>query len=78
LRRLRLHKLIARIPKTHRYRVTPDGLRLAVLTVRLYARVFRPGACWTHTPVATRGVATAFDALDRAIERVLQEVHLAA
>ena len=27
LRRLRLHGLTERIPKTHRYRITPKGLR---------------------------------------------------
>src|ERR1700680_2321224 len=31
LRRLRLHGLTERIPKTHRYRITPKGLRTAVL-----------------------------------------------
>ena len=30
LRRLRLHGMIERIPKTHRYRVTPFGLRVAL------------------------------------------------
>jgi DNA-binding PadR family transcriptional regulator len=31
LRRLRLHGLIERIPKTHRYRITAKGLRIAPL-----------------------------------------------
>ena len=78
LRRLRLHGLIARLPKTHRYRVTSDGLRIALLTVRLYARVFRPGASWAHIPVATPRVATALQALEHAVDRVLQEANLAA
>ena len=30
LRRLRLHSLIRRIPHTHRYEVTPRGLRYAL------------------------------------------------
>ena len=30
LRRLRLHGLTERIPKTHRYRITPKGLRTAI------------------------------------------------
>jgi hypothetical protein len=43
LRRLRLHGLIERIPKTHRYRITPTGLRIAVFYTRLYSRTLRPG-----------------------------------
>jgi hypothetical protein len=42
LRRLRLHGLIARIPGTHRYTLTPDGYRAAYFETRLYAHVFLP------------------------------------
>jgi hypothetical protein len=43
LRRLRLHGLIERIPKTHRYRLTTFGFRVAVFFTRAYARILRPG-----------------------------------
>jgi hypothetical protein len=43
LRRLRLHGLIARIPTTHRYRVTDFGLRVALFASRSYTRLLRPG-----------------------------------
>jgi len=43
LRRLRLHGLIARVPETHRYRVTREGLRTALFFTRVYARILRPG-----------------------------------
>jgi hypothetical protein len=43
LRRLRLHGLIERLPKTHRYRVTDSGWRLALFCTRTYNRVLRPG-----------------------------------
>jgi hypothetical protein len=43
LRRLRLRRLIERIPKTHRYRVTARGLRTALFYTRAYARIIRPG-----------------------------------
>lgn len=43
LRRLRLHGLIERIPKSHRYRLTSFGLKTAMLYTRSYARVLRPG-----------------------------------
>ena len=43
LRRLRLHGLTERIPKTHRYRITPKGLRTAIFYTRLYNRSLRTG-----------------------------------
>lgn len=43
LRRLRLHGLIERIPKSHRYRLTEHGLRTALFYTRVYSRVLRPG-----------------------------------
>jgi hypothetical protein len=38
-----LHGLIERIPKTHRYRITTKGLRIAILYTRLYNRSPRTG-----------------------------------
>jgi hypothetical protein len=43
LRRLRVHGLIERIPRTHRYQVTDTGLRHALFLTRLHARFPRPG-----------------------------------
>ena len=43
LRRLRLHGLIERMPKTHRYRVTRQGWRTALFCTRTYNRILRPG-----------------------------------
>jgi hypothetical protein len=43
LRRLRLHGLIERIPKTHSYRITVKGLRTAIFYTRLYNRSLRTG-----------------------------------
>jgi hypothetical protein len=42
LRRLRLHGLIERIPRSHRYRVTQLGFRTALFFTRAYARLIRP------------------------------------
>ena len=42
MRRLRLHGLIERIPKSYRYRITAKGLRTAIFT-RLYNRALRTG-----------------------------------
>jgi hypothetical protein len=43
LRRLRLHGIIERIPKTHRYRITTPGLRTIWLCTRTYSRILRLG-----------------------------------
>ena len=43
LRRLRLHGMIERVPKTHRYQVTNFGFRAALFFTRTHARLYRPG-----------------------------------
>jgi hypothetical protein len=43
LRRLRLHGMIERVPKTQRYRLTPFGLKAALFYARTYQRLLRPG-----------------------------------
>ncbi len=43
LRRLRLHRLIERIPNSFRYQVTDFGFRVALFFTRTYNRLLRPG-----------------------------------
>lgn len=50
LRRLRLHGLIERIPKTQRYRLTTFGLKTALFYARTYQRLIRPGLSELHDP----------------------------
>jgi len=76
LRRLRLHGLIERVPESHRYRITDLGARIAMLYVRLYARVLRPAASLQPTG-SVRG-RRAFHRLDAAFADFLKEVQLAA
>jgi hypothetical protein len=80
LRRLRLHGLIARIPKTHRYQVTPFGLRLALFVTRVHARLFRPGVALLAPAIAPDRSALrgAFDRLERAMDTWCTEAKLAA
>lgn len=80
LRRLRLHDLIERVPKSHRYRVTDRGWRTILFCSRCYNRLLRPGMAQVipeeaspDTPLRRR-----FDQLDEAIERWLAEHNLAA
>ena len=42
LRRLRLHGLIERIPRTNTYVLTPDGVRVAVFYTKVHSRLLRP------------------------------------
>ena len=50
LRRLRLHGLIERIKGSHRYRLTPAGLKVALFYSRTYQHVIRPGLSLLHSP----------------------------
>ena len=42
LRRLRLHGLIERLPRSNTYVLTPDGIRVAVFYTKLQNRLLRP------------------------------------
>ena len=76
LRRLRLHALIERVPRSHRYRITPTGARVAMFYARLYTRALRP-AC-SLKPTGSARAQRAFDRLDAALADFLKEVKLAA
>jgi hypothetical protein len=76
LRRLRLHGLIDRVPRSHRYRITESGARLAVLYLRIYARGFRPAASLPTS--GTRRGSPAFERLNSALTKFLEEVRLVA
>ena len=80
LRRLRLHGLIGRIPKTHRYRLTDEGLRVALFFHRVYLRILRPGlACvLSETPSGDPALRHAFDRLAAAIDRSVERAKLVA
>ena len=76
LRRLRLHGLIERVPRSHRYRITPTGAQVAMFYARLYTRALRPASSLKPTG-STRAQHT-FDRLDAALAAFLHEVKLAA
>jgi hypothetical protein len=70
LRRLRLHGLIERLPRTHRYRVTDSGWRTALFCTRSYNRILRPGLAIVMAQEACpeRSLRRYFDQLDTAIK----------
>jgi len=61
LRRLRLHGLIERIPKTQRYRLTTFGLKTALFYSRIYQRLLRRGLSELHDPHTSESSALAID-----------------
>jgi len=82
LRRLRLHGLIARTPKTQRYHLTEHGLQTALFYSRVYSRILRPGlailtplAPSTEPPIALR---RCFDAAQQAVNDWCAEAKIAA
>jgi DNA-binding HxlR family transcriptional regulator len=80
LRRLRLHGLIERIPKTHRYRITAKGLRTALFYTRLYDRSLRTGLA-IISPAATNPtvpMAKSIRAAETAINNWYDQTKLAA
>lgn len=80
LRRLRLHGIIERIPHSHRYQLTPDGLRIALFFSRTYARLLRPklSEIIPRPEPISSALRIAFDRLNAAIDACCEEEQLAA
>jgi hypothetical protein len=80
LRRLRLHGLIERVPKSHRYRVTDHGWRMILFCTRCHNRLLRPGLAQLLPEEALPGTTLRrrFDQLDQAIAQWLEDQNFAA
>jgi hypothetical protein len=80
LRRLRLHGLIERHPKRHRYGVTNAGLRLALFLPRVWARTVRPGLATVMPDLApnTSPLRRAFERLEQVMDEACAEAKVAA
>jgi hypothetical protein len=80
LRRLRLHGLIERIPRTHRYRLTSFGLRVALFFTRTYDHLLRPGlgAILANLSQPTGPLRCAFDRMDLEVNSWIQRASIAA
>jgi hypothetical protein len=80
LRRLRLHGMIERIPKTHRYRVTEFGLRAALFFTRVHARLYRPvvAQVMPNAPPETTDLGRHFAKLEEEINKRTEAVKLIA
>ena len=80
LRRLRVHGLIERIPRSRRYRVTARGIRVALCYQRTYARVLRPtlAAVFDDDPPRSSRLKRTVEVFDREIDRLWEGHELAA
>jgi hypothetical protein len=77
---LRLHGLIERIPKTHRYRPTGFGFRVAMFCTRTYARILRPGLglVLPTTSSFPSALRRSFDKLEQEINSWVDQAKMAA
>jgi len=81
LRRLRLHGLIERLPKTHRYVLTDEGLRTALFYSRVYARTPRPAMAPlipAAAPASSPQALRQFYAAEVAVNSWCDQAHIAA
>jgi hypothetical protein len=79
LRRLRLHRIIERIPRTNRYQVTPFGLQVAMFFSRTYSRLLRTGLSEICDPIPINTpLRRQFDRLEATITDHIQQLNLAA
>ncbi len=70
LRRLRLHGLIERLPRQHRYQVTAQGWRLALFCTRAVNRLLQPGLAqvWPTTPPLPTPLQQQLTKLEQALD----------
>jgi hypothetical protein len=78
LRRLRTHGLIERIPHTHRYQLTDQGLRNALFLTHAHNRLLRTGLAELHGPPTPSTLRTAARAYEAAITDLTRTAGLAA
>jgi hypothetical protein len=81
LRRLRLKGLVARVPKSHRYMLTPLGRRVALFFTKSFTRLVRPvmhrlePTLPEHAPDPLR---KAWRACEQALDQALNDARIAA
>jgi len=80
LRRLRLHRIIERIPHSHSYRITQEGWRVALFFSHSYTGLLRPklAQIMPTAPPGDSPLRAAFDQLQKQIDRCCEEQKLVA
>ena len=77
LRRLRLHGLIERLPRTNTYVTTPDGLRAAVFYTKIHNRLLAP-LLSPDRPPAPPELRRAISTIDRIVNDYVTNARLGA
>jgi hypothetical protein len=72
--------LIERLPKTHRYQLTDEGLRTALFYTRVYARILRPGLApvVSAAPASSSQALRQFHVAEDAVNSWCDQAHIAA
>jgi hypothetical protein len=78
LRRLRLHGLIERVPRTNTYVLTHDGARVALFYTKIYGRLLRPLVAAADQPPAPVELRRALAIVDKTIADYADGARLAA
>ena len=76
LRRLRIHGLIQRLPRSNTYQLTSEGIRVAVFYTKLQNRLLRP-LLDANKPPARIEIRRALTALEHAVAEYVQNARLA-
>jgi hypothetical protein len=76
LRRLRLHGLIQRLPKSNTYQLTTEGIRVAVFYTKLHNRLLRP-LLDADKPPASIEIRRALKTLENAVGEYVTNARLA-
>jgi hypothetical protein len=75
LRRLRLHGLLARVPHTNTYFVTPHGLRVALFYTKVHDRLLTPLLAADHPP-SPLPIRRALHVLDETVDSYIDHARL--
>lgn len=75
LRRLRLHGIVERVPHTHTYRLTPEGIRVAVFYTKLHQRLLAP-LLDANQPPAPPSLRRAVATIDHTISHYIANARL--
>jgi hypothetical protein len=76
LRRLRVHGLIQRIPRTNTYTLTPHGVKVAVFYSKVHDRLLRPLIAAADQPPAPIELRRALRTIDRTIANYAHHARL--
>ncbi len=75
LRRLRLHGLIARFPRSNTYMLTPDGLRVALFYIKVHDRLLRPLLAGDKSPTPLP-LRRALHVLDQQVDTYIEHARI--